>query len=79
MERTNKEYSVRHCSKCHECTTYFCEFCKCDMCSKCTEKHLNDLKTFDHEVRTYRLKESDVPNQIMLYSRNSLMNSNIEI
>lgn len=40
------------------------------MCSKCTEKHLNDLKTFDHEVRTYRLKESDVPNQIMLYSRN---------
>lgn len=70
MERTNKEYSVRHCSKCHECTTYFCEFCKCDMCSKCTEKHLNDLKTFDHEVRTYRLKESDVPNQLMLYSRN---------
>lgn len=70
MERANNEYSVRHCSKCHGCTAYFCDFCECDMCSKCTEKHLNDLRTFDHEVRTYRLKMSDVTNQIMLYSRN---------
>lgn len=44
---------------CTEHTEYICETCpseKCALCFQCKESHVNDLKTIDHQIVTYRNK-----------------------
>lgn len=51
---------------CTEHTEYICETCpseKCALCFHCKESHVNDLKTIDHKIVTYRSKYEYTPKQ----------------
>lgn len=56
-------YRVHQCSKCPGNTEYYCELCPCDLCLRCKEKHVKDLKTIDHNVKTFCEKINLIPSQ----------------
>ncbi|XP_052694086.1 uncharacterized protein LOC128172333 isoform X3 [Crassostrea angulata] len=60
---TTINYKIRQCSKCTRNTEYFCKSCPCDLCRQCTENHIHDLTTIDHDVVVYRNTLNFIPNQ----------------
>lgn len=54
METTYNCYKVHQCSKCPGDTENICVSCSCHLCSQCTEIHVSDLKTTNHNVIFYR-------------------------
>nr|XP_034332754.1 uncharacterized protein LOC117691245 [Crassostrea gigas] len=61
MDTARTSCRVHQCSKCPRDTEYFCESCPCDLCSQCKVNHINDLKTIDHYVMSYREKINYIP------------------
>lgn len=60
---TTIHYKIRQCSKCSGNTEYICRSCPCDLCQRCTENHIHDLTTIDHDVVVYRDTLNFIPNQ----------------
>lgn len=56
-------YKIRQCSKCSGNTEYVCNSCPCELCRQCTENHIHDLTTLDHNVVVYRDTLNFIPNQ----------------
>lgn len=56
-------YKIRQCSRCSGNTEYVCKSCPCDLCRQCTENHMHDLTTIDHDVVIYRDTLNNIPNQ----------------
>lgn len=59
MAVSGSEYRLRECdsSTCTDHTEYICETCQhVRFCLQCKESHVNNLKTIDHKVVTYREK-----------------------
>lgn len=52
------KYLIHQCSLCRGDKSYFCESCRIDLCPLCKENHVQDLKTKDHNVMTYRDKKT---------------------
>lgn len=52
------KYSIHQCSLCPGDKSFFCESCRIDLCPLCKENHVQDLKTKDHNVMTYRDKKN---------------------
>lgn len=50
MNAVSTQYRVRVCSNCPGDAEYLCESCPSDLCSQCSENHVNNLKTIDHNV-----------------------------
>lgn len=50
------KYLIHQCSLCAGDKSFFCESCRIDLCPLCKENHVQDLKTKDHNVMTYREK-----------------------
>lgn len=60
---SSSQYRLHTCKcdsfTCTQHTEYICETCpseKCALCFECKESHVNDLKTIDHKIVTYRNK-----------------------
>lgn len=50
------KYLIHQCSLCPGDTAFFCESCGIDVCPLCKVNHVQDLRTKDHNVMTYREK-----------------------
>lgn len=50
MDAASTQYRVHACFMCPGEAEYFCTSCLCDLCSQCSENHVNNLKTVDHNV-----------------------------
>lgn len=69
---TTINYKIRQCSKCTRNTEYFCKSCPCDLCRQCTENHIHDLTTIDHDVVVYRNTLNFIPNQNSCVTHSSI-------
>lgn len=63
MDAASAPYKVHQCFKCSGDTEYFCISCSCYLCSRCTNSHVKDIKTLDHNIVTFRDKFTFISTQ----------------
>lgn len=71
---TTINYKIRQCSKCTRNTEYFCKSCPCELCRQCTENHIHDLTTIDHDVVVYRDTLNFIPDRNSCVKHGSIGN-----
>lgn len=56
MDSLSAQCKVRLCFQCQEDTAFYCGSCMVDLCVQCKEKHVTDLSTKEHNIKTYSEK-----------------------